>query len=209
MTTLKTLLASALVAGSVTLAGSAFAAEAAPVATSTASDSPWSLRVRATYLDAVDQTVKVADKLIAELDIDYALNDTWSLELVLTHPQEHDVKLAGTDIGDFKHIPPTLLLQYHPQIAALGESFRPYLGAGVNFTLIFDENLLGGAAKLDSYSVGPAVQAGFDWVLNDRWSINVDVKKIYIGSDVKVGGAKVIDVNVDPMAYSLGLTYHF
>lgn len=201
MRRLKTLLASAFV--------SALALGSAAQAAEPAATSPWSVRLRATYLDAVDQTVKVSDKLITEFDIGYRLNETWALELVLTHPQEHDVKLNGSDIGDFKHLPPTLLVQYHPQIAALGENFRPYLGAGVNFTLIFDEDLLGGAAKLDSYSVGPAVQAGFDYALNDRWSINVDVKKIYIGSDVKVGGAKIIDVNVDPLAYSLGLTYQF
>lgn len=180
-----------------------------PAAPAAEAPGPWSLRLRATYLDPVDQTVKVSDKLIPEFDIGYALNDTWSLELVLTNPQEHDVKLAGTPIGDFKHLPPTLLLQYHPRIPALGENFRPYLGAGVNFTLIFDENLLGGIAELDSYSVGPAAQLGFDYVLGERWAINVDVKKIYIGSDVKIDGAKVIDVNVDPMAYSLGLTYRF
>lgn len=208
MSRLTKLLASSLLAA-LALGSAAFAADAAPAVQSSAPTSPWSVRLRATYLDAVDQTVKVQDKLIPEFDIDYRLNDTWSLELVLTIPQEHDVKLAGAPIGSFKHLPPTFLVQYHPQSAAFGDKFRPYLGAGVNFTLIFDENLVGGAAKLDTYSVGPAAQAGFDWVLNERWSLNVDVKKIYIGSDVKVGGAKIIDVNVDPLAYSLGLTYKF
>jgi outer membrane protein len=79
----------------------------------------------------------------------------------------------------------------------------------VNFTFIFDDNLAGGAAKLENYSIGPAAQVGFDWAINDSWAINVDVKKIFIGSDVEVGGAKVIDVNVDPMCYSLGLTCSF
>ena len=202
MTNLKSLIASVLVAGMAFVP----AARAADTATSS---SPWSARLRATYLDAVDQTVKVEDKLIPEFDIDYAFNETWSAELVLTIPQEHDVKLNGAPVGNFKHLPPTLLLQYHPTCGLLGKNFRPYLGAGVNFTLIFDEDLLGGAAKLDSYSVGPAGQVGFDWALNDRWAINVDVKKIFIGSDVKVGGAKVIDVNVDPLCYSLGLAYRF
>jgi outer membrane protein len=200
MTRLNTLFASALLAG-FALAPAARAADE--------SQSPWSVRLRATYLDAVDQTVKVEDKLIPEFDIDYAINDTWSLELVLTVPQEHEVKLGGAKIGDFKHLPPTLLAQYHPSVPALGKNFKPYIGAGVNFTLIFDETLLGGAAKLENYSVGPAGQIGFDWAINDSWAINVDVKKIFIGSDVEVGGNKVIDVNVDPLCYSLGLTYRF
>lgn len=179
----------------------------APVVETAKSDSPWSLRLRATYLDAVDQTVKVEDKLIPEFDVGYALNDTWSLELVLTVPQEHDVKHATLGpIGNFKHLPPTLLAQYHPACPLFGKNFRPYLGAGVNLTLIFDDDLAAGL-KLDNYSVGPAAQAGFDWVVNDTWSINVDVKKIYIGSDVK--GAPGLDVNVDPLCLSLGATYRF
>ena len=198
MSFLKTRIASALISGLALL----------PAAQAAAS-SPWSARLRATYLDAVDQTVKVEDKLIPEFDIGYAINDTWSLELVLTVPQEHEVKIAGTPVGDFKHLPPTLLVQYHPSIPGLGSRFRPYVGAGVNFTLIFDENLLGGVAKLENYSIGPAAQAGFDWALGDAWALNVDVKKIFIGSDVEIGGTKVIDVNVDPMCYSLGLTYRF
>ena len=78
MTRLNTLFASALVAG--------FAL--APVAQAADGQSPWSVRLRATYLDAVDQTVKVEDKLIPEFDIDYAINDTWSLELVLTKQKQ-------------------------------------------------------------------------------------------------------------------------
>ncbi len=200
MTNLKSFFASAIVAG-LALAPAVNAAEAA------ASSSPWSVRLRATYLDAVDQTVKVEDKLIPEFDIDYAFNDTWSAELVLTVPQEHDVKLNGAPIGSFKHLPPTLLLQYHPACELLGKNFRPYVGAGVNFTLIFDETLAGGAVKLENYSIGPAGQVGFDWALNDRWAINVDLKKILIGSDVK--GVPGLDVNVDPLCYSVGLTYSF
>jgi outer membrane protein len=201
MINLKSLFASCLVAG-LALVPATNATEAAASA-----PGPWSLRLRATYLDAVNQTVKVEDKLIPEFDIGYAFSDTWSAELVLTVPQEHDVKLNGAPIGNFKHLPPTILLQYHPAFELLGKNFRPYVGAGVNFTLIFDENLAGGAVKLENYSIGPAGQVGFDWALNKRWAINVDVKKIFIGSDVK--GAPGLDVNVDPLCYSVGLAYTF
>jgi outer membrane protein len=205
MTGFKKLLATTLLAA-LALGSAARAADSVPVSQS-AAPGPWSMRLRATYLDAANQNLKVSDKLIAEFDVGYRLNDTWSLELVLTNPQEHDVKLGGAPIGNFKHLPPTLLLQYHPACSCLGDKFRPYLGAGVNFTLIFDETLAGGALKLENYSVGPAVQAGFDWALNERWALNVDLKKILIGSDIK--GAPGLDVNVDPMCYSLGLTYRF
>ncbi len=114
--------------------------------------SPWSVRLRATYLQTVDQSdaftalginfpknaVAVNDKMIPEIDVDYAFTDSFGAEVVLTIPQTQDVTLAGVGkLGTFKHLPPTFLLQYR---ANSGGSFRPYIGAGVNFTLIWDSN---------------------------------------------------------------------
>jgi outer membrane protein len=189
-----------------------------------AETNPWSVRLRATYVNPVDHSdaagpipangISVSDKLIPEFDIDYTITSRWSCELVLTVPQEHSVKvtkgaLAGTKLGNFSELPPTFLLQYHPDC---GKKFRPYLGAGVNCTLIFHDNLAAGATKLnlDNYSVGPAAQAGFDYVLSDRWAINVDIKRMVLRSDVSlVGGAKFTQVQLDPWLYSLGLAYRF
>ena len=55
----------------------------------------------------------MCDKTIPELDISYFFTPNIAAELVLTVPQEHRVYLNGTDIGSFKHLPPTLTLQYH------------------------------------------------------------------------------------------------
>lgn len=180
-----------------------------------AAPSPWSVRFRATYIETVDNsssailgkdTLSVSDELIPEFDINYRLNDTWSVELVLTVPQEHTVDLKGVgEIGDFKHLPPTLLLKYHPQIG--NDTFRPYIGAGVNLTLIMDDNL--GGAELDSYSVGPAGQIGCDVKLADRWTLNFDVKRVMIRSDVEVGGTEIAEVRLDPWLYAIGLEYAF
>lgn len=172
--------------------------------------SPWSVRLAATYMQTVDGTtnkavqVDIEDKLIPEFDVGYAFNRHWSAELVLTVPQEHDVKVNGAQAGTFKHLPPTLLAKY--SFDAIG-NFTPYIGAGVNFTLIFDDEL--GAAKLDNYSVGPAGQAGFDCKLNERWSINADVKKIMLRTDVTAGGTKLTEARLDPWLYSVGLRYQF
>ncbi len=216
MSSFRTLLVSALLGG-FALAGIARAAETIPVTDSSA-PSPWSVRLRATYLETVDKStgllgknvISVSDKLIPEFDIDYRLSADWSLELVLTVPQEHTVNLKGVgEIGDFEHLPPTLMLKYHPTFAALGDRFQPYVGAGVNFTLIMDDDILNGAAKLDSYSVGPAGQAGFDIKLAERWTLNFDVKRVMIRSDVKVGGVKVAEARLDPWLYAVGLAYRF
>ncbi len=39
--------------------------------------------------------------------------------------------LNGAKIGTLKHLPPTLLAQYH--FTNLG-AFKPYVGAGINYT---------------------------------------------------------------------------
>lgn len=177
--------------------------------------SPWSVRVAATYLQTTDGStnkavpVSIEDKLIPEFDIGYAFNEHWSADLVLTVPQEHKVKSAGTPLGTFKHLPPTLLAKY--TFGTFG-GFTPYIGAGVNFTLIFDDSLAAGATrlKLDNYSVGPAGQAGFDYKLNERWSLNADVKRAVLRTDVSTAaGAKLTEARLDPWLYSLGLRYQF
>lgn len=183
---------------------------AACLAASASAASPWSVRLGATYLQTTDGSsnkavqVDIEDKLIPEFDVSYAFNSHWSADLVLTIPQEHEVKVNGTKAGTFKHLPPTLLAKYN--FSPIG-GFTPYLGAGVNFTLIFDEDL--GGAKLDNYSIGPAGQAGFDYKLNEHWSLNVDVKRIMLRTDVKVGGATITEARLDPWLYSLGLRYQF
>ena len=196
---------------------SLFAAD--PVAPAeTAPTSPWSVRLRATYINAVDKSsgalgkdvLSVSDKLIPEFDINYRINATWSAELVLTVPQEHTVSLKGVgEIGDFKHLPPTLMLKYHPQLG--NATFKPYVGAGLNFTLIMDDNLAVGALRptLDDFSFGPAAQVGCDVKLAERWTLNFDLKRILLRSDVEIGGTKVAEVHLDPWLYSVGLEYAF
>jgi outer membrane protein len=185
--------------------------------------SPWSARVRATYLQTVDHSdafsalginfaansVSVNDKLIPEIDVDYAFTDTFSAELVLTIPQTQNVSLAGVGgLGSFKHLPPTLLAQYRANPSG---TIRPYVGLGVNFTLIWDDNLsvAGVPLSLDNYSLGLAAQAGVDWKIDDHWSFNIDVKRAAIRSDVSVGSTKLTEARLDPWLYALGLSYKF
>lgn len=171
--------------------------------------SPWSVRVAAAYLQTVDHSdnavrVDIEDKLIPEFDVSYAFNSHWSADLVLTIPQEHEVKVNGAKAGTFKHLPPTLLAKYN--FSPIG-NFTPYIGAGVNFTLIFDEDL--GGAKLDNYSIGPAGQVGFDYKLTERWAINVDVKRAMLRTDVKSSGNTITEARLDPWIYSAGFRYQF
>lgn len=184
---------------------------------SMAQQSPWQIRARAIHINPADKSdpvggggpadqITVSSKTIPEIDITYFLSPNVAAELILTYPQKHDVALSGANIGTFKHLPPTLTLQYHFTPAA---QVSPYVGAGVNYTRIGSVKLLNGAGDLENHSIGLALQAGVDFKIDKNWSINLDVKKVQIRSDVYVGGAKVSAVKVDPVLIGVGVGYRF
>jgi len=89
-------------------------------------------------------------------------------------------------------------------------TFSPYVGAGVNYTRISSVDLLDGNGRLESNSIGFALQAGFDVKLDKNWSVNFDVKKVQIGSDVKdTAGNKLSKVSIDPWLVGVGIGYRF
>ncbi len=191
-----------------------FALTAAPVH---AEDSPWLVRARATHLNPADKSapvggtgasdrISVESRTIPELDISYFFSPNVAAELVLTYPQKHEVYLDGNEIGTFKHLPPTLLAQYH---FVPDSQFSPYVGAGVNFTRLSSVKLLGGTGDLESNSVGLALQAGIDFKIDKQWSINLDVKRVNIRSDVMAAGVKISAIKVDPTLVSVGVGYRF
>jgi outer membrane protein len=182
-----------------------------------AQESPWLVRVRAVHIEPANESdpiggvgaadrLHVSNKWIPEVDFSYTFTPNWAAELILTVPQKHTVTLDGASIGTFKHLPPTLTAQYH---FLPGAALNPYLGAGVNTTLISSVHLLNGAAHLEHDSVGLALQAGVDVRLDARWSLNVDVKKAQIRSDVDIAGARASQVKVDPLLVGVGLGYRF
>ncbi|WP_370662404.1 OmpW/AlkL family protein [Massilia aurea] len=182
-----------------------------------AQESPWLLRARVVHIEPDNQsspvggvgaadTIKVSNKTIPELDITYFFTPHFAAELILTYPQKHRVTLDGADIGSFKHLPPTLNAQYH---FAPGATINPYVGVGLNYTRISSVKLLNGAGDLENDSVGLSLQAGVDFRLDEHWSINADIKRVNIRSDVIVGGANVSHVKVDPVLFGLGVGYRF
>lgn len=181
------------------------AAQAQPEATG-----PWLVRLRAVNLDSANKDdtgldLSINSKVIPELDISYFFTPEIAAELVLTYPQKHDVKAGGTVIGSLKHLPPTLLAQYH--VTGM-KGFTPYLGAGVNFTQFSAVELPAGV-DIDRHSVGLALQAGVDIPLQGRLSLNIDVKKVQIRTDVSAAGNKLGTFKVDPLLVGIGLGWRF
>jgi len=148
----------------------------------------------------------VSNEVTPELDLSWFFTPNIAVELILA-TQRHQVTNAGADIGSVKHLPPTLLLQYHFMPS---QDLKPYVGVGLNYTRFYDVNLAGGALTVDRTSTGGAIQAGFDYRLSGNWYLNVDVKKIWIETDVKTAaGAFVSSLKIDPVIFGVGLGYKF
>ncbi|MDJ0919768.1 MAG: OmpW family outer membrane protein [Henriciella sp.] len=226
---MKNLFCAALMAGTSVLAF-------APIAE--AEDNPWMVRVRAVGVlpdegaslsvagAGLPGSVDISDQYIPELDISYFFNENIAAELVLgVTPHDVDainvtVPGALTDatvpIGDVWLLPPTLTAQYH--FTQFGQ-FKPYIGAGINATFFFNEDEGSVADGIDyDPSFGPALQIGFDYDIDGEaggWAFNVDVKKVWINTDVTVDftsalGATVdADVDIDPVLFGVGLGYKF
>lgn len=185
--------------------------------TAMAQEATWLLRGRVVNIAPANQSdpvggtgaadrISVSKKTIPEFDVTYFFSPNIAAELILTYPQKHTVYLDGADIGSFKHLPPTLSAQYH---FAPNSDVRPYLGLGVNYTNLSKVNLLAGKGGLEHSSFGLSLQAGVDFVIDKKWSVNLDIKKVQIRSDVFVGGVKASAVKVDPVLLGVGLGYRF
>ena len=171
---------------------------------------PWMVRVHALNLDSANKDstgldLTVNNKVFPEVDISYFFTPNVAAELVLTYPQKHTVKAGGTEIGTLKHLPPTLSLQYH--FTDMG-AFKPYVGAGLNYTHFSSVNLPAGVdIKRNSY--GLAVGAGFDYEIQKNVYFNVDVKKVQIKTTVSAGGSDIGDFKVDPLLIGVGVGFRF
>jgi outer membrane protein len=187
----------------------AFAALATPLA-GFAQQGPWLVRARAVNLDSANKDstglgLSINDKVIPEVDISYFFSPNISAELVLTYPQKQDLRAGGTQIGTLKHLPPTLTVQY--RFTGLG-AFTPYVGAGINYTRFSSVKLPAGVG-IDKNSVGAAVQVGADFQLSPQLSLNVDLKKVQIRTDVSAGGARAGEFRIDPLLFGVGLGWRF
>lgn len=177
------------------------------------------MRVRALYfapdesadIDTIGGNIEASDEFLHEIDFTYFFTDNIAAELILASPR-HDIKakqtsLGEVDLGEVSLLPPVLTAQYH---FMPDKRFSPYVGAGINYTWYYNDSPAGGTVTSIDYdgSFGWALQAGFDFEIAPLWFLNLDVKKIWTGPDVRLnGGAINADVDLDPWAISFGIGY--
>ena len=156
---------------------------------------PWMVRARVLNLDSANKDstglgLSVNNKTFPEVDISYFLAPNVAAELILTYPQKHTIYSNGTAIGSLKHLPPTLTLQYHFNPTG---AVRPHVGAGLNYTNSPASASSAVAALQPSIkhnSFGLAAQVGADFEVSKGLYLNVDLKKVSLGTTVYSKGVK-------------------
>lgn len=164
------------------------------------------------------------------LTIDYKINNNWTVELIAATPFSHDISVKGSainglNIGSTKHLPPTLLAQYHFD---LGDSrFDPFIGVGINYTNFFQEDVhsdlvvalqgLGVATANDRVELklkdswGLAFQAGVNYKVTDNLGIHVMISKMDIDTTGRVlvnkDTVQTVGVDIDPYVAMIGLRW--
>ena len=153
--------------------------------------------------------VDVGDNWRPTITAEYFFRDNWGIEILASLPFEHDIDLNDVEAGSTKHLPPTVSLQYHFNAS---EKVRPFIGAGVNYTLFFSQDTKGPLAGTDldlDNSFGLALHGGLDFAVGTNKWLRVDARWIDIDTDVEVDGANVGTVNIDPMVYGAAFVWQF
>ena len=161
------------------------------------------------FTGAATVSPEVGDSTTLGATFVYMMSNNLGFEVLAALPFEHDVTVEGMGkVGSTKQLPPTVSVQYYfnPE-----EKFRPYVGAGLNYTVFFNDttiDALGGDLELDD-SFGLAAQVGFDYDINAKWFLNADIRYINIETTAEIAAVGTSDVDINPTVISVGVGYKF
>lgn len=168
------------------------------------------------------EKVAVGNSFMPEIDFTYMATNHIGFELVLATTKHGLSGRTGTTggigkLGSTWVLPPTLTAQYH--FVPEGK-VRPYVGAGVNYTIFWNEDASQGLEKAVgktgirmSDSFGWAVQAGTDIDLSKTIFLNLDVKYIDMSTTARLAttaiGVQRVKVDINPIVVGVGLGFRF
>jgi outer membrane protein len=149
----------------------------------------------------------VKNAVVPELDFVYMVRPSIGLELILA-TSRHQVTSNSGALGGVNVLPPTLLLQYYFNAAG---KVRPYVGAGLNYTLFYNNGLHAGdtPVSIKNSSFGPALQVGVDVQVARNLFVNADIKKIWMRTDASAGGDSLGSLKIDPLVVGIGVGMRF
>ena len=91
------------------------------------------------------------------------------------------------------------------------DNFKPYLGAGLNYTAFSDDDSGDLSAIEYKDQVGYILQAGIDYMITDKWFVNLDFRKMFLKTEVTANNDPdtTNEVNVDPIILGFGVGMKF
>ncbi len=179
----------------------------------------WLLRARAvtyqpqerSHITPIGGRVSVNHIESPELDLTYFLTRNIAIEglVGLINPDfgVRDTSVGNRDVGDVWVAAPTAILQIHPLSE---DKVSPYFGAGLTYAIFFNVD----SKNVDNINyrdnLGYVLQVGADYNIDDRWSLNADLKKVFIGSHISANSGSVNSkVDFDPLVIGVGVGYRF
>lgn len=182
-------------------------------------DTPWLFKAGVTQVQPTSNNgtlntalgqfdAKVSDEVGVTGTIEYTFAPNLSAELLLAVPYKHDVELNGTKLASFRHLPPTVTLKYSGSEMS---GFTPYVGAGLNYTFVYDEKIdIAGLSLKGKDSTGFAALIGANYKLpNSPLGAALDVRYINIESDLSLNGNAIGKLKVNPWVVGLSLSYDY
>ncbi len=119
------------------------------------------------------------------------------------------VAFLGKNVLSARNLAPTVFLNYH--FGMPGDRWRPYLGAGLNFTRFTGiRSTLAPDVEMGD-STGWALQGGMEYALNRQWGLFASVAALKVRSKLVAAGNTVLQTTIDfrPVVYSAGVGYRF
>lgn len=201
-----------------------------------AQETPWSVRAGlATVNFAASQTrlsvagsavpggdVKFSNNKALAFEVGYALTPAITARFAFGIPPTTRLSAAGSLQSSVPPLSGSLgKVQYGPAVLTLTHSlgqygrFTPYVGAGINYTLVA-RTRDGDIADLKVKNAwGSVLQIGTDFQIDKQWSVFLDVRKVFVkttasGSIPAFGSPPAhASVKLDPLLVHVGVGYRF
>ena len=157
---------------------------------------------------------KTGDATTVVLTYEHPIAPHIGVELVLGIPPKIKATATGSvaflgEVLSARNVAPTLLFNYH--FGASGDTLRPYVGVGLNYTKFTNVTTPYGWDVKLSDSLGLAAHAGVDYAISKQWGVFGSIGYAQVKSDLVAVGATVLQTTIDfrPLTYTAGVSYKF
>ena len=191
-------------------------------------DATWFIRPGITALDLADNVVTLtaggavvpgADMttethFTPTVQVGRFIAERFAVSLTVGLPPHIEAQGAGSiapfgKLAELTYGPATLTGQFRPIRRG---PVQPWIGAGAAYMIIFStEDAAFQDVEIDN-DLAPVIELGTDIMVSERWGFFIEAKRTWLRTEARgtFGGAPVVaDINLDPWAFSGGLTLRF